>query len=212
MDLKTAQNDMANAYVNGAPGVAVSGLAWIVAGLVWMRAGIQTGFTALFIGGMLIVPLSLVAARLLFRAPKPAKDNPLERLALESTFTLFAGIVIAYGLLQVAPAAAFPIMAIIIARAISCSVPSTTSLCTERSGPRWRLQARLPGQDRHGRRAVSRLSSGQSRLFSRLPCSHGGGRLKNQAAPSVLPALPTPAPKGRGCQDRRGRSLRASAR
>ena len=114
MDLKTAQNDMATAYVNGAPGVAVSGLVWIVAGLVWMRAGIQTGFTALFIGGMLIVPLSLVAARLLFRAPKPVKGNPVERLALESTFTLFAGILIAYGLLRVAPTAIFPIMAIII--------------------------------------------------------------------------------------------------
>jgi hypothetical protein len=49
-----------------------------------------------------------------FRAPKVAPENPLNRLGLESTFFLFAGILIAYGLLRVVPAFVFPTMAIAI--------------------------------------------------------------------------------------------------
>lgn len=113
MDFKTAQDDLSAAYVGGAPGVLVSGLVWFVAGGVWLYAGLRPGFFALFFGGMAIVPLGLAIARAL-RAPKVDPGNPLQRLGLESTFILFAGILIAYGLLRAAPALVFPVMAITI--------------------------------------------------------------------------------------------------
>lgn len=105
---------MARAHVGGAPGVLVSGLVWLVAGGLWERYSLGTGFLALFVGGMLIFPASLVVSRVLFKAPKAAPGNPLERLALESTFILFAGIFLGYCFLRVAPELAFPAMAIAI--------------------------------------------------------------------------------------------------
>ncbi len=79
-----------------------------------MNQGVVAGFNGLFVGGILIFPVSLLISRLVFRAPKASPGNPLERLALESTFMLFAGILFAYCFLQVAPDLAFPAMAVAI--------------------------------------------------------------------------------------------------
>ena len=98
MEFGAAQRDMVAANYRGAPGVLVSGIVWLIAAGVWASAGFKLRFAALFVGGMLIMPLSLVIARAL-NAPKLATANPLTRLALESTFLLFAGILIAYSLL-----------------------------------------------------------------------------------------------------------------
>lgn len=114
MDITTAQNDMGVAYVRGAPGVFVSGLVWLVSGWVWSRYGVVSGFYSLFVGGVLIFPVSLLVSRLIFKAPATSRGNPLERLALESTFILFAGILLAWCFLRVAPALAFPAMAVAI--------------------------------------------------------------------------------------------------
>ncbi|WP_396594598.1 DUF7010 family protein [Brevundimonas sp. R86498] len=114
MDISTAQRDMASAHVGGAPGVLVSGLVWLIAGWLWMNQGVVNGFYGLFVGGILIFPLSLLASRVLFRAPAGMKGNPLERLALESTFMLIAGILLAWCFLRVAPELAFPAMAVAI--------------------------------------------------------------------------------------------------
>ncbi len=114
MQIADAQQDMARAHVRGAPGVFVSGLVWLIAGGLWARDGVQTGFIALFVGGVLIFPASLLISRLIFKAPRATRGNPLERLALESTFILFAGIFLAYCFLRVAPELAFPAMAIAI--------------------------------------------------------------------------------------------------
>ena len=114
MQIANAQQDLSQAYVRGAPGVFVSGIVWLVAGGLWQTQGLVTGFTALFVGGILIFPVSTLVCRVVFRAPKAASGNPLERLALESTFVLFAGIFLAWCMLQVAPELAFPAMAVII--------------------------------------------------------------------------------------------------
>jgi hypothetical protein len=114
MQFTTAQQEMVAAHVRGAPGVLVSGLVWLIAGWLWARYGVVDGFYALFIGGMLIFPGSLLISRVLFRAPKASPGNPLERLGLESTFILFAGILLAYCFLRVAPDLAFPAMAVAI--------------------------------------------------------------------------------------------------
>jgi hypothetical protein len=114
MDIGSAQRDINRAYVAGAPAVLVSGLVWITAGVFLANSGTATGFAALFIGGIFIVPLALAIAKLGFRAAPVMRGNPLDRLGLESTAMLFAGIFIAYALLRAAPALVFPVMAIAI--------------------------------------------------------------------------------------------------
>ena len=114
MQIATAQQDMATAYVRGAPGVFISGLVWLIAGILWDRAGIVTAFAALFVGGMLIFPASVLVSRLVFRSPPVTPGNPLQSLALESTFGLFGGLFLAYCFLVTAPEFAFPAMAICI--------------------------------------------------------------------------------------------------
>jgi len=114
VDISASQRDMAKAHVRGAPGVLVSGLVWLIAGWLWLNQGVANGFYALFVGGLLIFPLSLLVSRVVFRAPAATKGNPLERLALESTFILFAGILLAWCFLRVSPELAFPAMAVAI--------------------------------------------------------------------------------------------------
>lgn len=114
MPLDAAQRELSRAYVGGAPGVLISGLVWLAAGTVWATRGAPAGFLTLFVGGMLIMPGSVALSRLLFRAPKIAPGNPLERLGFESTVMLFAGLLIAYALLRSDPAMAFATLAVAI--------------------------------------------------------------------------------------------------
>ncbi len=114
MELKALQSAMRTAHVCGAPGVLVSGVVWVVAGLTWLRSDEAHAFVVLLFAGSAIVPIGLFIAQVLLRAPKPVERNPLDRLGLESTFPLFAGLLIAYALLRVSPASVFPIVAITI--------------------------------------------------------------------------------------------------
>ena len=113
MDLTGAQREMSVGHIGGAPGVLMSGLAWLVAGFAWLRFGFDTGFATLFVGGMLIVPGALLIAKVL-GAPRVATANPLNRLALENTVVLFAALLIGYLLLRASPALTFPALAIVI--------------------------------------------------------------------------------------------------
>jgi hypothetical protein len=85
---------MRAAYQGGAPGVLISGLAWLAADVAWRLEDGFIAFLVLLVAGMLIFPLSLLVARL-FRAPPVSKDNALKKLAIEATFPLFAGLLIA---------------------------------------------------------------------------------------------------------------------
>lgn len=112
MDFEAAQHDVAGAHIGGAPGVFVSGIVWLIAGIVWMRLGVVAAFTALSVGGMLIVPASLAIERVVFKASRAPAGNPLERLGLESAIVLFGGILIGFVLLKVASDIAIPALAI----------------------------------------------------------------------------------------------------
>ena len=113
IDIGQAQQDLRAAYLGGAPGVLVSGLAWLAADAVWYIWGGFYAFVAICIGGMLIFPLSLLIVRA-FRAPRVSKGNPLSILGFEATLPLFAGLLIAFGLLQVSEPFAFAALAIVI--------------------------------------------------------------------------------------------------
>ena len=114
MTLAFAQREMSAAHLGGAPSVLISGLVWLIAGTVWLKYGVVKGFFALFFGGMLIFPTAVAVCRLIFHAPATAKDNGLNRLGLELTFFLFAGILVSYALLRAKSVLVFPVMAITI--------------------------------------------------------------------------------------------------
>jgi hypothetical protein len=96
MHLREAQRDMRWAYVNGGVGIFVSGLVWVIAGAVTLYVDLFSGMAALFFGGMLIHPLSLLIARRVFYRGRARAPNPLEMLALQSTAFLIIGLAIAY--------------------------------------------------------------------------------------------------------------------
>lgn len=112
--MREAQDELRAGYVLGAPGVLVSGLVWLAAGVAWELKGGRTGFLLLFVGGMAIFPLSMLIARGLFRARPVASDNPLNRLAIETTVTLFAGLFVAFLILSLSVTLAFACFAAIV--------------------------------------------------------------------------------------------------
>lgn len=114
MHITEAQRDMRRAYIDGAPGVLISGLVWCIAATVSFFISAHTGMLALFFGGMLIFPLSAVFAKLLKRAGKARDDNPLNLLAIESTFILFVGLFVAYVCSTVTPHWFYSVMLLMI--------------------------------------------------------------------------------------------------
>nr|WP_083733954.1 hypothetical protein [Sphingopyxis sp. KK2] len=104
---------MRAAYQGGAPGVLISGLAWLIADAAWYVMDGFIAFLVLLVAGMLIFPLSLLVARL-FRAPRVSQGNALNKLAIEATIPLFAGLLIAFVLAPRSPEFAFAALAIVI--------------------------------------------------------------------------------------------------
>lgn len=110
MDFKDAQQDMNFAYFGGGTGVLVSGVTWCTAGLFAIIYTDQISMVALFFGGMLIHPLSILLAKLLKRTGKHLSNNPLGKLAIESTTILFIGLFLAFYVSSLKVEWFFPIM------------------------------------------------------------------------------------------------------
>lgn len=114
MTIDEAQHDMRQAYLSGAPGMLCSAAAWLVAGIVVMQMSASAGVIALFVGGMLIHPASMLVCKLLGRTGQHAKANPLGALALESTFWLIFCLPIAYAVSRFNMLWFFPCMLLVI--------------------------------------------------------------------------------------------------
>ncbi|MEO9968996.1 MAG: hypothetical protein ABJG15_04045 [Hyphomonadaceae bacterium] len=93
--LSDRQATMRQNYVNGGPGVLVSGLAWLAAAIVAHSFGSQAGMISLFVGGMLIVPISGVIEGKM-RGDVSAPDKGLMRLAMFTLPLLFGGLFFGY--------------------------------------------------------------------------------------------------------------------
>jgi hypothetical protein len=112
LTIDDAQRDLRHAFVGGGPGLVISGCFWLSAGLVANARGIGPGFVVLFLTGMLIFPLSALACRFAFGRSSAAAGNPMARIALESTISMIAGLVIAWLVLPLRPDWVFPIAAL----------------------------------------------------------------------------------------------------
>lgn len=105
---------MRRGYFDGAPGIAASGIVWLVSGLVGTFGPAGAAVLALLIGGMAIHPIGVLLARALGSPGKHAEGNPLARLAAEGTFWMFAGIAVAYGVYVLRSEWFFPVMLLVI--------------------------------------------------------------------------------------------------
>lgn len=109
-----AQQEMRHAYLDGAPGVLVSGLVWATAALMCHLQGVERGIWTLLIGGVLISPVADLLTRALGRPASPPKGNALTALAAASTVWLIVCCAMAYGLSLQDPAWFFPAMMAVI--------------------------------------------------------------------------------------------------
>lgn len=109
-----AQADMRHAYLGGAPGILVSGTVWCIAGLVCLWHSPQQAVWALFIGGMLIHPLSVLLLKALKRPGTHSSNNPFGPLAMASTFWMIASLPLAYVASMMRPEWFFPAMLLVI--------------------------------------------------------------------------------------------------
>lgn len=94
--LADAQADMRTGYLSGAPGVLTSATAWAIAAVVAARGSAGTAVWTLFIGGMLIFPVSVLLCKALGRSGKHAAGNPLAGLAAANTGWLILSLPLAY--------------------------------------------------------------------------------------------------------------------
>jgi len=114
LTLTQAQADMRSGYFDGAPGLLVSGLAWLVSGLFAVFVSPGSAVLALLVGGAVIHPLSVLGAKILGRSGTHSQGNPLARLAIEGTIWLLAGIAIAYAMQVLRVEWFFPAMLLLI--------------------------------------------------------------------------------------------------
>lgn len=101
---------MRRAHYDGAPGILVSGLVWIVAAVVAHEIGSNNAVWTLFIGGALIHPIGTLVEKAVGRPAKTEKTNALNQLAMASTIWLIVCCAMAYGLFLLKPELFFPAM------------------------------------------------------------------------------------------------------
>ena len=96
MTIADAQREMRFAYYGGAPGMLTSATVWLVAGIVCLLVSPERAVWALFIGGMLIHPVSVLLTKAMGRPGKHSPSNPFGSLALATTFWLVLSLPLAY--------------------------------------------------------------------------------------------------------------------
>jgi hypothetical protein len=111
---------MRSAYLDGAPGVLVSGLVWAVAGCVAVWVSPQRAVWALFIGGAFIHPLAVLLTRLLGCSGRHAPGNPLGPLGMATTFWMIMMLPLAYGVSLLRIDLFFPAMLLVIGGRYFC--------------------------------------------------------------------------------------------
>lgn len=112
MQVEDSQAQLRDAYVGGGPGAIVSAAVWLSSAWFLYTDGIATAFAALFLGGMLIFPVSSAICRMGFGRSASVKGNPFGLLCLESTIAMIGGLLAAWLLLRDRPDMVFPIAAI----------------------------------------------------------------------------------------------------
>jgi hypothetical protein len=88
MDIKTAQHEIRTVYLGGFAGQLVSGVLWLASAAVSTWVSQPYGMALLFLGGMLLFPLTRLTLRLMGRNTSASAGNPLNPLAAQIAFTV----------------------------------------------------------------------------------------------------------------------------
>ena len=114
MDVREAQADVRSAYRGGFAGPLVSALIWFLAAAAYQWASPGVGTAILFLGGMLIFPLSALVLKILGSPSSLPKGHPSNALAMQSAFTVPLGLLVAIALGSFQPDLFFPASLIIV--------------------------------------------------------------------------------------------------
>lgn len=96
--IAASQADMRSGYLSGAPGIVASSAAWLAAAAVAFSASFSSAVWTLLVAGAFIHPVGVLLAKLLGAPGKHRAGNPMAGLAVESTFWMLAGILVAIGI------------------------------------------------------------------------------------------------------------------
>lgn len=112
--LEAAQADVRRTYHGGWVGPLVAAVVWLAAGLTTDRVGMSTGAAVLFLGGVLIPPVSMLGNRLLGGPADLPRGHPMRGLAMQSAFGMVAGLLAAWLISGVLPGAFFPLSMVVV--------------------------------------------------------------------------------------------------
>lgn len=93
-----AQADARRVYKNGAIGLFVSAAAWLAAAIAAQWSNDTTALKALFIGGVLIFPLTTAILKIMGSTGQLPKGHPINGLAVQSALTVPIGIIVIFAL------------------------------------------------------------------------------------------------------------------
>lgn len=112
--LADAQRDVRRTYVGGFFGQLVSGAVWLVAAAVGTWGSTGAAVATLWLGGMLIFPLTTLALRVSGRPAALPTGHPMASLAVQVAFTVPLGLLVALALAGERPDLFFPASMIIV--------------------------------------------------------------------------------------------------
>ncbi|MGO1851892.1 MAG: DUF7010 family protein [Microbacteriaceae bacterium] len=114
MDVEAAQRDVRRVYRGGFSGPLVSALIWAAASAAYQWGSAAVAMAVLFIGGMLIFPLSSLVLKAMKGPAFLPKGHPSIALAMQSAFTVPLGLLVAIALGTLAPSLFLPASLIIV--------------------------------------------------------------------------------------------------
>jgi hypothetical protein len=100
MSIREAQLDVRSLYAGGFYGQLVSGVLWLLASAAASWVSPAVGVATLFLGGMLIFPLTTLVLRLCGRPSALPAGHPMAGLAMQVAFTVPIGIVVVMAMLH----------------------------------------------------------------------------------------------------------------
>lgn len=86
MIIEIAQREMRTVYLGGAIGQMVSGVIWLISAALGTFVSVQAGLVSLFLGGMVIFPLTQLVLKISGRPASTGKENSLNGLARQVAF------------------------------------------------------------------------------------------------------------------------------
>jgi len=114
MEIGRAQADVRSVYRHGCVGQVVSGVVWLVAAALATWVSVGAGTVALFLGGVLIFPVTSAALRALGGPASLPRGHPMNALAFQVAMTVPLGLLVVLLLARGDPALVFPAAMVVV--------------------------------------------------------------------------------------------------